>query len=166
MPLRKINQIRLTVWQVGGRAIRPLDERRTRLMTSVSDPNPFTPNCAKCHGLCCVALKFDWPHYRKPAGQPCRNLTRDFKCAIWNSLEAEGFTECRSHDCFGAGQHIAQAVESQTGKSWRDDLDVMRVEFSEYHKLYAELHERIAGRPAPTSSVPGSTGGKAPEPAK
>ena len=107
------------------------------------------PNCAKCHALCCVALEFDWPHYKKPAGVPCKNLTEDFQCAIWDRLEEEGYSECRSHNCFGAGQSIAQAVKKATGCSWREDQNVKNVEFSQYLNLFAELHEKLTGRRVP-----------------
>lgn len=107
------------------------------------------PNCAECHALCCVALEFDWPHYKKPPGVPCKNLTEDFKCSIFDRLEEEGYSECRSHNCFGAGPSIAQAVEGAVGCSWRDGDHIKNVEFTEYLKLFAELHEKLTGRPAP-----------------
>lgn len=107
------------------------------------------PNCANCHALCCVALEFDWPHYKKPPGVPCKNLTEDFKCSIFDRLEEEGYSECRSHNCYGAGQSIAQAVEGATGCTWRDGDHVKNVEFSEYLNLFADIHEKLTGRPAP-----------------
>ena len=109
----------------------------------------LTPDCSKCRALCCVALEFDWPHYKKPPGEPCKNLTEDFKCSIFDRLEEEGCSECRSHNCYGAGQNIAQAVEGATGCSWRDGAHIKNVEFSEYLKLFADIHEKLTGRPAP-----------------
>ncbi|MER6911655.1 pentapeptide repeat-containing protein [Streptomyces sp. NPDC000594] len=78
-------------------------------------------DCASCSGLCCVALPFaasaDFA-VDKPAGQPCRNLDRDFRCGIHTRLRTGGFTGCAVYDCFGAGQKISRHT---SGGDWRHD---------------------------------------------
>lgn len=44
----------------------------------------------------------------KPAGKPCPNLRKDFRCGIHDRLRDSGFPGCTAYDCFGAGQRIAQ----------------------------------------------------------
>ena len=107
------------------------------------------PDCANCHGLCCVALAFDWPHYKKPAGVPCRNLDEDFRCAMWPRLEAEGYSECRSFNCYGAGQTIAGAVAAETERTWRDNVDVAGIELQNFQDLYSRLYAQVRGTPPP-----------------
>ena len=103
----------------------------------------FEPDCSNCHGLCCKSLAFDWPHYKKPAGTPCKNLTDDFQCGIWNSLEDEGFSECRSYNCYGAGQSVASLIEEQHPNTWRTDARVQHGEMGVFQKVYLELYRDI-----------------------
>ena len=107
----------------------------------------FEPDCSDCHALCCKALAFDWPHYKKPAGIPCKNLTDDFRCGIWDSLEADGYTECRSHDCYGAGQTVARFIEQQHPDIWRNDERIQQGEMAVFQKVYMELYADIHKRP-------------------
>ncbi|GAB3064986.1 pentapeptide repeat-containing protein [Intrasporangium mesophilum] len=78
-------------------------------------------DCARCFGLCCVALPFarsaDFP-VDKAGGDPCHNLLDDFRCRIHDSLEAEGWRGCITYDCLGAGQQVSQVTFG--GVSWRD----------------------------------------------
>lgn len=65
--------------------------------------------CARCTGLCCVALPFHrGPEFpvAKDADTPCRNLRPDHGCAIHPSLRRDGWVGCTVYDCYGAGQRI------------------------------------------------------------
>jgi uncharacterized protein YjbI with pentapeptide repeats len=77
-------------------------------------------DCARCFGLCCVALAFaasaDFA-VDKAAGSPCRNLRTDFGCGIHAELRQRGFNGCTVYDCFGAGQKVSQITFG--GEDWR-----------------------------------------------
>ncbi|SFS81026.1 Uncharacterized protein YjbI, contains pentapeptide repeats [Saccharopolyspora flava] len=78
-------------------------------------------DCARCFGLCCVALPFSASRdfaVDKPAGTPCHHLAGDFSCGIHSRLREEGFAGCTVFDCFGAGQHLSQHTFG--GVSWRE----------------------------------------------
>ncbi|MEW1952423.1 pentapeptide repeat-containing protein [Terrabacter sp. NPDC080008] len=108
-------------------------------------------DCARCFGLCCVALPFarsaDFPE-DKPAGQPCRNLLADHRCGIHDRLAQDGWRGCVTFDCFGAGQQVSQVTFA--GISWREApetaesmyavLPVMR----QLHEMLAHLEEALA----------------------
>jgi hypothetical protein len=82
----------------------------------------FTADCASCAALCCLALAFDAGEdfgFDKPAGLPCPNLDGHLGCAIYDRLDAEGFSGCVRYDCLGAGQRVVQEVFS--GASWREE---------------------------------------------
>jgi hypothetical protein len=68
-------------------------------------------DCARCAGLCCIALPLtkgaDFA-LSKPAGRPCVHLGPDRGCAIHSRLVGSGFRGCAAYDCFGAGQHVVQ----------------------------------------------------------
>ncbi|WUJ75561.1 pentapeptide repeat-containing protein [Kribbella soli] len=72
-------------------------------------------DCANCVGLCCIALTFtksaDFA-LDKPAGEPCPNLSDDFRCTIHKDLRSKGFQGCTVYDCFGAGQAITSRGQS------------------------------------------------------
>jgi hypothetical protein len=106
----------------------------------------FAPDCSRCHAFCCRALAFDWPHYKKLAGEPCKHLTDDFKCGNWENLEQDGFTECRSYDCYGAGQTVAKFMEEQHPDTWRSDAQIQRAEMLVFQQVYAELYADIHKR--------------------
>jgi uncharacterized protein YjbI with pentapeptide repeats len=78
-------------------------------------------DCARCVGLCCVALPFarsaDFA-FGKPAGEPCRHLATDHRCTVHSSLAERGMRGCIAFDCFGAGQKVTQVTFG--GRSWRD----------------------------------------------
>ncbi len=78
-------------------------------------------DCARCFGLCCVALPFaasaDFA-VDKAAGTPCPNLTAENRCGVHGSLRRRGFTGCAVYDCFGAGQQVSN--ETFDGRDWRD----------------------------------------------
>jgi hypothetical protein len=72
-------------------------------------------DCSSCVGLCCIALTFtksaDFA-LDKPAGEPCPNLSDDFRCTIHKDLRSKGFQGCTVYDCFGAGQAITKRGQS------------------------------------------------------
>jgi hypothetical protein len=101
-------------------------------------------DCARCVGLCCVALPFartsDFA-FDKPAGEPCRNLAEDFRCTIHASLRQGGMTGCTVYECFGAGQHVTQGTYG--GRSWRDHPE-LRAEMFAVFPVVRHLHELLA----------------------
>ncbi|MCZ9342093.1 pentapeptide repeat-containing protein, partial [Streptomyces sp. TRM76130] len=76
-------------------------------------PGELRGDCARCFGLCCVALPFaasaDFA-FDKEAGRPCPNLGDDHRCGIHDGLRQRGFTGCAVYDCFGAGQRVSQVT--------------------------------------------------------
>lgn len=89
-------------------------------MPSAADRDELRADCARCAGLCCVALPFaagaDFPE-DKAAGDACGHLREDFRCAIHARLRERGFRGCTVFDCFGAGQLVTQ--ETFGGADWR-----------------------------------------------
>ncbi|MFJ4918880.1 pentapeptide repeat-containing protein [Streptomyces sp. NPDC088725] len=77
-------------------------------------------DCARCFGLCCVALTFSVSAdfaADKDAGEPCHHLRTDFRCGIHHDLRPQGFRGCTVYDCFGAGQKVSQVTFG--GQDWR-----------------------------------------------
>jgi uncharacterized protein YjbI with pentapeptide repeats len=112
-------------------------------------------DCARCFGLCCVALPFarsaDFA-VDKPAGTPCTNLQEDFRCGIHGELRERGFAGCTVFDCLGAGQKVSQVTFG--GRDWRDDDATARRMFAVFpvvrqlHELMAYLAEAVDRAPA------------------
>ncbi|MFD1504784.1 pentapeptide repeat-containing protein [Georgenia yuyongxinii] len=112
-------------------------------------------DCASCFGLCCVALPLtasaDFA-FDKAAGEPCRNLRKDFRCGIHSRLRQEGFPGCTVYDCFGAGQHVSQVTFG--GRSWREDPTTAEQMFAVFpvmrqlHEMLVYLTEALALPPA------------------
>ncbi len=101
------------------------------------------PDCGQCVGLCCVALPFRPSHgfaFAKDAGEPCRNLDRSYGCAIHASLREVGMSGCTTYECFGAGQHVTQAVYA--GATWRGSPDG-GAEMFEVFAVVQRLHEML-----------------------
>jgi uncharacterized protein YjbI with pentapeptide repeats len=76
-------------------------------------------DCSRCFGLCCVALTFSRSAdfaIDKSAGEPCPNLSAEFRCTIHSELRPKGFPGCTVYDCFGAGQELSR----RAGTSWRE----------------------------------------------
>lgn len=110
-------------------------------------PLELVADCSRCFGLCCVAPAFaassDFA-IDKPAGRPCPNLhdlhDEDFSCTIHTSLRPRGFPGCTVYDCFGAGQHLAQATFE--GHSWRERPETAAPMFDAFHVM-RQLHELL-----------------------
>lgn len=101
----------------------------------------LAPDCSRCLGLCCVALPFsrgaEFPE-DKPAGRPCRHLSKDFRCAVHDRLAATGWRGCVRYECFGAGQLVSQVTYA--GRGWREGPEVAEEMFSVLAVVRA-LHE-------------------------
>jgi len=123
------------------------------------DPSPehpgLKPDCERCCGLCCVAPAFSAsPDFaiNKGAGQPCPNLTEEFRCSIHVRLRAEGFRGCVAYDCFGAGQKVTQVTFK--GQDWRRSPQIAAQMFEVYgvmrqlHALLMYLSEALKLPPA------------------
>jgi hypothetical protein len=103
----------------------------------------LSANCARCVGLCCVALAFARSRdfaFSKDAGDPCRNLADDYRCEIHPTLRRDGFRGCTVFDCHGAGQKVTQVVFA--GRSWRDD-EKTRVAMFGVFPIVCQLHEML-----------------------
>jgi uncharacterized protein YjbI with pentapeptide repeats len=102
------------------------------------------PDCARCVGLCCVALPFRPSHgfaFAKDAGEPCRHLDDAYRCSIHASLRQSGMGGCTSYECFGAGQHVTQVVYG--GVTWRGSADGGAEMFAVF-AVVQRLHEMLA----------------------
>jgi hypothetical protein len=100
-------------------------------------------DCARCVGLCCVALPFSASAefaVDKPAGTPCRNLLDDHSCGIHTRLRESGFPGCTVFDCFGAGQHLTQHTFG--GASWRQEPGIAGPMFAAFPVMRG-LHELL-----------------------
>lgn len=107
------------------------------------DESSLEPDCARCVGLCCVALSFtkSGDHaFTKPEGVACRNLTRDFQCGIYPNLVEQGFPGCKAFNCSGAGQKVTQIMFPDA--DWRANADVGNRMFTAFF-IVKELHELI-----------------------
>lgn len=123
----------------------------TRDGTDARGPEPLAlgrrpdlaADCARCVGLCCVALAFarsaDFP-VDKPAGEPCRHLDPADRCAIHTELRPRGYRGCTVFDCFGAGQQTTQITFG--GRSWRDDPQDRAAMFAAF-PVMRRLHELL-----------------------
>ncbi|MGX4687996.1 pentapeptide repeat-containing protein [Streptomyces sp. JNUCC 63] len=101
-------------------------------------------DCARCFGLCCVALPFaasaDFA-LDKPAGKPCPNLRGDHRCGIHARLRETGFTGCTVYDCFGAGQKVSQVTFG--GWDWRTGSGEDARRMFEVFPVVRQLHELL-----------------------
>lgn len=101
-------------------------------------------DCARCFGLCCVALPFaasaDFV-LDKPAGRPCPNLRGDHRCGIHTELRSKGFAGCTVYDCFGAGQKVSQLTFG--GRDWRTGSAEHARSMVEVFPVVRQLHELL-----------------------
>ncbi len=100
-------------------------------------------DCERCVGLCCVVPALtrstDFA-IDKPAGQPCPNLTHDFRCGIHDRLRQKGFPGCAAYDCFGAGQKVTQLTFG--GQDWRQTPSIAEHMFWAF-TIMRQLHELL-----------------------
>ncbi|MEV6835599.1 pentapeptide repeat-containing protein [Streptomyces sp. NPDC051133] len=101
-------------------------------------------DCARCFGLCCVALPFarsaDFA-LDKPAGKPCPNLRGDHRCGVHAELRTKGFTGCTVYDCFGAGQKVSQVTFG--GQDWRTGPQDRARRMFDVFPVVRQLHELL-----------------------
>ncbi len=111
--------------------------------SSGGQDSSLTPDCDRCCGLCCVAPAFyataDFA-IEKAAGEPCPNLTTEFRCAIHDRLRGEGFSGCVVYDCFGAGQKVTQLTFN--GQDWRHAPGIAAPMFAVF-SIMRQLHELL-----------------------
>lgn len=101
------------------------------------------PDCAKCCGLCCIALYFtksDGFPNNKEAGKPCINLKSDFTCAVHSKLTSKGLKGCVAYDCLGAGQKVAQVTFR--GIDWNNEPQKADALFEAF-LIMRQLHELL-----------------------
>ena len=96
-------------------------------------------DCARCQGLCCVALGFEPSaafRFRKPAHVPCPRLDAETsRCGIHHELEESGMRGCAAFDCYGAGQEVTELLFP--GQSWRKGGDLATAIFEAFDVLRA-----------------------------
>ncbi|MCW5249762.1 pentapeptide repeat-containing protein [Streptomyces sp. SHP 1-2] len=107
-------------------------------------PAELRGDCARCFGLCCVALPFaasaDFA-VDKAAGTPCRNLRADSRCGIHTVLRREGFSGCTVYDCFGAGQRVSR--DTFGGRDWRTGPPGHARSMFDVFPVVRQLHELL-----------------------
>lgn len=113
------------------------------MLQSPEDPAvPLVDDCARCVGLCCVALAFSRSTdfaLDKPAGTPCPNLEDTFGCGIHQDLTRRGFRGCVTYTCFGAGPRVTRSLH---GGDWRADPELAREAFAVF-PLLRQVHELL-----------------------
>ncbi|GAA3813691.1 pentapeptide repeat-containing protein [Cellulomonas soli] len=120
--------------------------RATGQSTDEAAPDPrarLRADCARCAGLCCVALPFHRSSefaFDKAAGTPCRNLAEDFRCRVHADLRTRGMAGCTTFDCLGAGQQVTQVTFG--GRTWRDDAALAQPMFGTFATV-RRLHELL-----------------------
>ncbi|WP_461085805.1 pentapeptide repeat-containing protein [Streptomyces deserti] len=109
-----------------------------------ADQADLRGDCARCFGLCCVALPFaasaDFAR-DKDAGTPCPNLRSDHRCGVHAELRLEGFTGCTVYDCFGAGQKVSQITFG--GRDWRTGSREHARRMFDVFPVVRQLHELL-----------------------
>ncbi|MFF5139945.1 pentapeptide repeat-containing protein [Streptomyces sp. NPDC013157] len=110
----------------------------------ISERGALSGDCARCFGLCCVALPFaasaDFA-VDKPAGKPCANLGGDHRCGIHAELRQKGFNGCTVYDCFGAGQKVSQVTFG--GRDWRSGSREDARRMFDAFPVVRQLHELL-----------------------
>ncbi|MFJ9544219.1 pentapeptide repeat-containing protein [Streptomyces sp. NPDC101225] len=109
-----------------------------------ADRTDLRGDCARCFGLCCVALPFaasaDFA-IDKQAGEPCPNLREDHRCGIHARLRDAGFSGCTVYDCFGAGQKVSQVTFG--GQDWRAGPPERARRMFDVFPVVRQLHELL-----------------------
>ena len=103
----------------------------------------LTSDCESCCGLCCVAPSFSASEdfaLDKDAQVACPHLAGDFRCAIHEHLEIEGFRGCVVYDCYGSGQKVTQTTFK--GQDWRRTPEIAESMF-EVFMIMRQIHELL-----------------------
>ncbi|NEY30697.1 pentapeptide repeat-containing protein [Streptomyces sp. PRKS01-65] len=116
----------------------------TGMSEHMADRAALRGDCARCFGLCCVALPFaasaDFAKDKK-AGTPCPNLREDHRCGIHARLRQQGYTGCTVYDCFGAGQRVSQITFG--GRDWRSGPPEHARRMFDLFPVVRQLHELL-----------------------
>ncbi|WP_406431817.1 pentapeptide repeat-containing protein [Streptomyces sp. NBC_00631] len=110
----------------------------------ISERARLTGDCARCFGLCCVALPFAASAafaVSKPAGKPCHHLGGDHRCGIHSELRQRGFAGCTVYDCLGAGQKVSQVTFG--GRDWRSGSGQDARRMFDAFPVVRQLHELL-----------------------
>lgn len=123
----------------------PEPQPETAALTAERPPH-LRADCSSCFGLCCVALPFTASRefaFDKDAGEPCRNLRRDFGCGVHDRLREDGLSGCAVYDCFGAGQKVSRLTFG--GQDWRQGPGAAgrKSLMSEVFPVMRQLHELL-----------------------
>ena len=103
--------------------------------------DPRKADCASCQALCCVALDIEWKNFQKPANEACPHLTKDFRCGVWDDLEAHGCATCRDWSCYNVGPEISKIASA--GSSWRDNTGLAITMFITFQDAYSSVVKSI-----------------------
>jgi hypothetical protein len=117
-------------------------------------------DCARCSALCCVATSFDASEdfaFDKAAGERCRHLRSDDRCAIPDALVARGCTGCAIYECHGAGPRITRIAEAAGFTEPERNEAFLRMR--EVHELLWLLTEAQKRCPASHSELAAQLGG-------
>ncbi len=82
---------------------------------------PYSSDCDRCAGLCCVALAFDRGasfSFDKRADEPCPRLTDSYRCAHHEARPALGMSGCVTYSCFGAGPWVTEHLSACAEGPW------------------------------------------------
>ncbi|CEG22806.1 Pentapeptide repeats (8 copies) [Planococcus massiliensis] len=119
--------------------LQPIPQNQAREIRS-----SLKADCTQCFGLCCTALNLIASNdfaINKPAGIPCPNLQKDYRCRIHSELREKGFKGCTVFDCLGAGQMIAQTTFGRN--SWQNQPENAEKMFKAF-PVMEQLFEMIA----------------------
>jgi hypothetical protein len=94
-------------------------------------------DCASCAAVCCVATSFDASEdfaFDKAAGEACRHLTPELRCAIHEALAERGCRGCAAYECYGAGPRVTRLFAGTRGAERLRD---------EAFRVLRALHEQL-----------------------
>ena len=104
--------------------------------------NKLIADCSQCDALCCNAIRFETPTYKKAAGVQCKNLdSQTLKCQTYDTREALGYGFCVKFDCHGAGQAVTKLFRN-FGRNWQNDKTIAKIQYDTfvYTYLYLSRH--------------------------
>lgn len=100
-------------------------------------------DCAKCSGLCCVALycsKTDGFPENKEDGVPCKHLQSNFQCDRHAQLVKKNMKGCLIYECVGAGQKVTK-MYAESG-NWKTNPKQSK-EIYEVFLIVHQLHQML-----------------------